>query len=102
MCLLPLIHSRVDDQGRYIFRMGKLAGMKCIVANICMSLPPFSLDSLSCSAQFVAPYSDIPIWVLGDFNVIDTSIDMFSPHSRCPGGPSGSTSFARLISEIWF
>lgn len=56
----------------------------CIIANIYVPTP-FSLDSLKCLAQFIASYSNIPIWVLGDFNWAGKQMDTFS--CRYSGSP---------------
>lgn len=98
-----LLQSQIDDQLRYIFLLCKLDGLLCIVANIYVP-PPFSLDCLNCLAQFMAPYTNIAIWVMGDFNnlnnLLDRILDKFSPYSGYAADTRGSTPFARLISKI--
>lgn len=94
-----LLHPRIDDEERYIFLLCKRAEMLCIVANIYV-LPPFSPDSL-CLAQFIAPHSNLPIWVLGDFDhFLDRTLDKSTPPGGRSIGPGGPTPFARLISEV--
>lgn len=90
----------MDDQGRYIFLLCTLAGTLCTIGNIYVP-PPFCAESLNCLAQFMAPYPDIPVWVLGDFNhLLEKKLDKFSPPGRPSGSPGGATSFARLICEL--
>lgn len=95
-----LLQSLVDDQGRYIFLLCKVAGVSCIIANVYIP-PPFTPDCLNILAQFMAQHSNVPLWVMEDFNnVLDRKLDRFSSHSRGDTGPSGPTPFAKRIGEL--
>lgn len=95
-----LIQCQADPQGRYVFLLCKIAGVECIIANMYIP-PPLSSECLSCLAQFMAAQSNVPIWVLGDFNnLLDKSKNKFVPNGDRPMGPAGSTSFARLVLEL--
>lgn len=95
-----LLQSRIDEQGRFFFLLCKLAEMLCIVVTVYVPLP-FSPDSLKSLVQFIDPYSNLPLWVLEDFNyLLDRTLDKFTPPGGRSIGPGGPTPFARLISEI--
>lgn len=94
------MHSLIDDQGRYIFLLCKLAGVPCIIANIYVP-PPFSPDSLNKLAQFMAQHSNVPLLALGDINtVMDKVLDWFPSQSRGGTLLGGPTPFAKLMREL--
>lgn len=94
-----LLQSLTDEQGRYSFLLCRLAGVLCIIANV--YVPPSSTpNSLNKLAQFMAPHSNVPSWVLGDFNtVINKGLDRFS--SRSSGGSSKALGTDGLPIEMY-
>ena len=95
-----LIQSVIDDQGRYVFLLCKIMGICCIIANVYIP-PPYTPECLVKLSQFIALHSNVPIWVLGDYNnVLDRCLDRFSHRSVRGASTGGMTPFAKLIEEL--
>lgn len=74
-----LLHTRIDEQGRYSFLLYKLAEMLCIVVNVYVQ-PPFSPDSLKCLAKFIGC---ILIYPYGSWGILITCSNSRQIYSVC-------------------
>lgn len=79
---------KIDGEGRYIFLHCIIENQECILANIYIP-PPFKLEVLYCLLEFVVDRPNIPVIVVGDFNVIiNKKMDRFPPGNQ-GWGPQG-------------
>lgn len=89
---------KIDPMGCYIFLYCFIEGYPYVIANLYIP-PPFKLEILYCLLEYVEDKGDVPIIIMGDFNMaLDSSLDRFQPGSRQTGVSGGR--LAQFLEEV--